>query len=63
MQELNIMVVYETLNIAEILEMADREACGEKQSELQEVFKVRVSVAENPDSSGEWELFWQFKEF
>ena len=53
MQKLNVIEVYETSNIAEVLEMADREAGGEKQSELQKVFRLRVSIAENTPSLGE----------
>ena len=53
MQELKIIEVYETSNIAEVLEMADREAGREKQSELQKVFRLRVSIAENTPNLSE----------
>ena len=53
MQELKIIEVYETSNIAEVLEMADGVAGGKKQSDLQKVFRLRVSIVENTPSLGE----------
>ena len=37
----------------EVLEMADQDSDGEKQSELQELFRLTVSIVENPHSLGE----------